>query len=296
MKKILVFLLSLLAVLVVLCSENKSPTQSVPSASINQECQTCKSLITLNRPVFASELSEIVNTNGIEVKEFTFKDGEMSGGYVLKNGESIDNAVQRFASKHLEFLNQANEVIAENLKKEEDQVVINGYTTLSKQIKSSLNNKNPMIDKIIVDSYSEDAAKDLGKLEKCDEQVALPKKTLNQSLYHESWAPYYGESKVTRQMTFQFFYFNNISYYNGNNNVTYEHETQVYDEDYADFDGYWASNLPYAYHDTQFGDDLDNFTVGSSSANYLQALLYTHVFIGRICSNSNRKNKRTSGA
>ncbi len=54
--------------------------------------------------------------------------------------------------------------------------------------------------------------------------------------------------------------------------LTYEHETQVYDKNFADYDGYWNSNMPIKYRDTTiFDGDIDNFTVGTSQASSLAA-------------------------
>ena len=86
-----------------------------------------------------------------------------------------------------------------------------------------------------------------------------------QSLNHESWAPYGGTSVVQTTYISHTMYFNNVSAFGSSG--TYEHETQVYDMNYADYGGYWSSNLPRAYKDTQFADSIDNFTVGSASAS-----------------------------
>lgn len=94
---------------------------------------------------------------------------------------------------------------------------------------------------------------------------------LNSSLSSDDWAPSRGTSKVNQNLTYQTFYFrtDNLSKLKTDLTVTYEHETQIYDGNYADYDGYWSSTMPNSYLDTDFGDSssLDNFTIGSSNAS-----------------------------
>jgi len=97
------------------------------------------------------------------------------------------------------------------------------------------------------------------------------------SSWHERWAPYGGYSVITRNYTYQRFIFNNVSDYSYNR--TYEHETQIYDRNYANYGGYWSSNLPTAYKDTQYGDNIDNFTVGTSRARNLVAYWWYYTYM-----------------
>lgn len=82
----------------------------------------------------------------------------------------------------------------------------------------------------------------------------------------ESWAPSSGYSSVSQQKAYNNFHFTGVE---GNymDVETYEHETQVYNVHFADFNGYWSSHLPSAYYDTPFLDDIDNFTIGSAKAS-----------------------------
>lgn len=85
----------------------------------------------------------------------------------------------------------------------------------------------------------------------------------------EPWAPASGYSSVNQTKTYNEFVFASLNGQYGDDE-TYEHETQVYNNAYADYDGYWRSNLPAKYYDTPFSDDIDNFTVGSARAADLQ--------------------------
>lgn len=84
----------------------------------------------------------------------------------------------------------------------------------------------------------------------------------------QSWAPQYWYTEVSQTMANNTFVFSNVSAFSGNH--TYEHETQIYDNDYADYGWVRDSNLPDAYKDTQFLDDIDNFTIWSADASLIQ--------------------------
>lgn len=112
-----------------------------------------------------------------------------------------------------------------------------------------------------------------------DRLVAGVKNTKNQTnnrLYstrsfnmNKPWQPYKGSLNINQSFVENEFYFSDVTAFNSNR--TYEHETQVYDTNYADYAGYWNSNMPRAYLDTQFLDEIDIFTVGSSDTSAFQA-------------------------
>lgn len=81
------------------------------------------------------------------------------------------------------------------------------------------------------------------------------------------WSPVGGESDVQKEYTYQRMYWADTSGFGSIG--TYEHETIVYNPGFANpaSGGYWASNLPRAYKDTQFRDSTENFTVGSAAAS-----------------------------
>lgn len=85
----------------------------------------------------------------------------------------------------------------------------------------------------------------------------------------EPWAPASGYSSVNQTKTYNEFVFASLNGQYGDDD-TYEHETQIYNNAFADYDGYWRSNLPAKYYDTPFSDDIDNFTIGSASAADMQ--------------------------
>ena len=86
----------------------------------------------------------------------------------------------------------------------------------------------------------------------------------------EVWAPYRGYSSVNHSYAYNSFYFNWNAVKSFESKNTYEQESQVYDNKFANYAHYWTSNLPRAYYDTAFCDSLDNFTIGSAAAVVLR--------------------------
>lgn len=94
----------------------------------------------------------------------------------------------------------------------------------------------------------------------------------------ELWAPASGYSSVNQSKTYNRFIFVSPSGQYGDDD-SYEHETQVYNNDFADYDGYWSSSLPAKYLDTPFQDDIDNFTIGSAKAADLEDGKYYYTYM-----------------
>ncbi len=88
----------------------------------------------------------------------------------------------------------------------------------------------------------------------------------------ELWAPIEGYSSITQKGAYNRFRFTSLVVGQYKENETYEHETQVYNKNFADYAGRWRSDMPAKYYDTQifdfppFAADIDNFTVGSEKA------------------------------
>lgn len=90
-----------------------------------------------------------------------------------------------------------------------------------------------------------------------------------------SWVPRSGSTKTTQTMIFNSFRFPNVSGFSSFGGIlTYEHETQVEEANFANYDNYYSSNMPSHYLDfTGFepNPEIDNFTVGTSCASSLIA-------------------------
>jgi len=92
------------------------------------------------------------------------------------------------------------------------------------------------------------------------------------------WAPAGGESDVQKEYSYQRMWWTDTSGFGGSG--TYEHETIVYNAGFANpaNGGYWSSNLPRAYKDTQFADTTENFTVGSAAASSIATYVWYYTY------------------
>lgn len=268
------------------------------------------------RAVFSSsiplpEFTTIAKQYGIMPTELYFAQGETGGGYTPKPGENLNEIAARFQTEHQKFLRVAMENTEEGLAQAKNDVETNRLSVLYDQLKSAkfqtdsegieVNsiemrdnpafieelNRRGLIEKVI---NTELTIKQKIKLSVTEVLHGLGRtfgslvNTAYASLWHESWAPYGGGSSVNQSYTYQTFYFNNLSNFTSWN--AYEHETQVYDPNFANYAGYWNSNMPNKYYDTQFLDNenIDNFTVGSTNpiamSTYYQYYTYMSLSAG----------------
>jgi hypothetical protein len=246
----------------------------------------------INRVVFESPMSPettsaILDKAGVVPMEIITSYGNHQAGYRIAAGVTVEEAAQSMKRKHEEFLAEATATLSESLSDpsttkedaarmqvlyadivnlqrnfQENGLKITGMTATDRDIGLlkglTTFTSTPIPARVIDDNPTADATEGDG---------ARTAKIY--SFYHETWAPSHGTSKVTTGITFQTLYFNNISAFGSTS--TYECETQVYDKNFADYDNYWASNLPSAYYDTPFLDTIDNFTVGSAQASNIVA-------------------------
>jgi len=248
-----------------------------------------------SNPLSSQELSEVVTTTGIEPKEIYFQDGDIQGGYTLEIGESIYQAVMQLTEKHKEALQNMLEVVEEDQVATSDEDKSSRYRKLHKSLSDALNraiSQDPKINGVRVlntpvlqDLLNSDILESIKPVQKSPRRLKENDlRSQNQSSWTDFfvakafaatyyvnevyWAPRSGSSKTTQYMAYNSFSFPNASGFDSFGGImTYEHETQVYNKNFADYDNYWSSNLPSAYYDTPFLDTLDNFTVGSSQAS-----------------------------
>lgn len=252
-------------------------------------------IVNFSSPISIQEMINLTKEENIQPVEIYYEMHGISGGYTLKQNENIETALNRMMKQHVKFLKfvlkENKNILKLNKNKKENFGLLElnkqflnvlqdsqkGKFKLSGMKLDSENNLSVLLKKGIIKNFPESLKEDSEK-----EQKNNIKKDLNvYSKGHESWAPYKGTSKVTRSQTYQTFYFDNILGFWEQS--TYEHETQIYDNNFANYDGYWSSNLPRAYKDTQFLDDIDDFTVGSAQASEikLKNKYYTYMSLKR---------------
>lgn len=262
-------------------------------------------------PLTPQELVSMAKEFNLAPKEIYYEMSGISGGYTPQPNEDVETALRRMKKEHLKFLRFAlkanNKNLKSNAKRGKDEIL--GLRQLNKQLSRVLQDTQRGNFKLSGIRLEDDSVaplllersmiKDLSNLPMRTPEGPSDIKGTTQgevqieSWYHESWAPYTGTSDVSQWQTYQTFYFNNTSEFGSIS--TYEHETQVYNNNFADYAGYWSSNLPRAYKDTAFRDSLDNFTVGSAQASSIQTYTRYYTYMGLRPGSASSANVKIKG-
>ncbi|MFA6197857.1 MAG: hypothetical protein WC734_01730 [Patescibacteria group bacterium] len=278
MKKLLVLGL-LAAVLVVGCGLEHKALTDLGQDSVATDPHNTIRTVQFQEPVSIDQLIDLEQRYGFKVEELRFEYDGMTCGYTV-NGRELASVQDDFYRQHMDFLTHTQMKIAGGGQEK-------GRPSDAMMAGMIEECRSRSIGVPIVSLRNELADTTIHNLKLIlrDDIVVLPTnrqiETIPvlvdsshnahgqpQSLWHERWAPYGGGSAVTRQYTDQSFIFNDGRDFVDNR--TYEHETQIYDRNFANYAGYWATNMPSAYKDTPFMDSIDNFTVGCYRANQLQ--------------------------
>lgn len=262
---------------------------SVVDAQVGRsENEEARVEIKFSTPTTFSEIEQVVYQYGLSLKEINYEIsnpyGEtIYGGYTVDEDLTLDSAFADFQQKHEEFFREAVKILTADIKNQKEKSVVLGLRNLRNQLSALFEDYKRdglKLSSITVnDSPSLNLlSKDIrfARVEYVNNSARQSEKTFDSlssqpnALAGYPWSPYKGASKVTKSMTFQVFYFNNVSAFGSNS--TYEQETQVYNTNFANYDNYYSTNLPSAYKDTQFADSngVDNFTVGTSKASSLK--------------------------
>jgi hypothetical protein len=237
-----------------------------------------------SEPTSLTDVERIVYGYGLSLQELNFEIenpyGEtIYGGYDVDHNLTLDTALADFKQKHENFFNEAIESLATDIKHEKNKIVALGLRKLRNQFLKLLEEfnkdglklssitvaENPSLSLMTNDSRFE-------KIEilytKAKNDASTDNSLQTQAVAGYSWQPYRGSSKVNKSITFQVFYFRDVSEFGSNS--TYEHETQVYNTNFANYANYYSTNLPSGYKDTQLLDSIDNFTIGTAYGSQLK--------------------------
>lgn len=189
-------------------------------------------------------------------KEISFKNGTFEWGFTVLDNESPVDAEKRFYEEHTRFLNlqiqKARSVLFSRDANNDDRI-----------------RKRQLLEDVLDAKNSEIVFKKVETHPGIRSQGKQQYNWLERS-YNNPWEPIKGSLNINQSYIENTFYFWDIRSFNPNR--TYEHETQVYDTDYADYAWYWSSNMPNAYLDTHFLDgNIDNFTIGSSDTSAFES-------------------------
>ena len=278
------------------------PVQILPAKQFHNSSLA----ITFNHPITTSEIIKIAEINGIKLTNVHYKQGDIQGGYSIFQNESVSKAMQRILAAHKAFLASAIAKTEKDIASATDSATkkrISGLLAQFLPAQSKTNAYGLKFDTIETNNEGDiDSIKNMGLIKNITpiqrKSKSYLKTSVNEnsdikSYYHESWAPCSGTSEVTQAHTYQTFYFDKTSDYDGDD--TYEHETQVYNNDFSDYAGSWSSNMPSAYYDTPFSDKIDNFTIGTFDAALLKINTQYYTFMSLSAGSASNAVVRIKG-
>lgn len=165
--------------------------------------------------------------HGIVPLELYYTQVEIGGGYTIKPGEDISEALEKFADAHNTFLSVAIAKAKKEIVEAKDEITVRRVSVLLSQLqtaKSRTNNEGLKIDSIETEDgqslkrlLETGVIKDIVPVQKMSYRVsARLNKTIsyakkvfigiaNASWFHESWAPYGGTADVNQSYTYQTF-------------------------------------------------------------------------------------------
>jgi len=254
---------------------------------LEQGQEESKTLI-LTTPLESDQLVDLVQGFNLKTREIQFKAGEITAGYSLHSdnlNQEIQNALKIHAenmSKILQFTESdqggaditlrqemQNSIVAAS----QGQVLFSGITALaSPEVFNKIREQGIAEELILNDQRS---------------TLAAPSP---QSLSHESWAPYKGGATVTSGYIYNSLAFDPGAASSFATNHSYEHETHLWTgTGFVFYTGYWSSNLPNAYRDTQVCDSPPpvNLAIGTTNPRAITArrLYFTYMSISLFKNN-----------
>jgi len=266
----------LLAVTVSSCTDRQEAVLNTGAPGAAVEHVTLE----FQTPVSLDELQQISSSRGLKVEEIRLVYPEFTSGYTVE-GRDLGSVREDLISQHEQFLRVLasqelnDDPLSVSLRDARSRAVTLLSSDFSREIKVSIVTFDGQLDEDLESTLGAKVRDDLigfaGESGSADSPRHGSELNLEpKSLWHESWAPYAGTTVVPGGYTYNTFFFNNTSRLK-TDFATYEHETQIYNGNFANYGGYWCTNMPNGYKDTSFGDSIDNFTVGCSRAENLAA-------------------------
>lgn len=237
-------------------------------------------------PTTLDEAIRLVRDNNLTVEEFTVGDEGMVSGFTV-GSRDLASVKDEFLQRHREFLQHfraasrsvggsplpsTTERTAERLQQELDRGTIYLYTIT---VRASRGSTLPSIPGTIV---VEDAQ---GKESDTRSETDVPGQA-----GAKSWAPYIGSSDVNQYYTNQYFTFRGTP--SSSSVATYEHETNLADRNFANYSGYYSTNMPSSYVDCTWFDSDDKFVIGCSRANQLKGYTTYYTYMSLYPQTSSR--------
>lgn len=233
-------------------------------------------------PKSIAEVSQLSREHGLDVLELRVYKPEYISGFRLE-GRDLETSAQLFLQEHRKFLTLITSRDDEGMKRlhdaakmELESMDLETFRIHAIKVQGTMNMANSLPGTVIEDSQNHIAPIQPPSIP--EKEIPAPSPS---SLNHpnQMWAPYGGTSEVNKSYSYQRFIFNNVSQF-WPGDATYEHETHIWDKNYANQTGYWSSSMPNAYLDCGNFDSVDNFAVGTFTANQLRPYSWYFAYIG----------------
>lgn len=281
MKKL--FVLALITIVFILGCEKSVNTPAGPE----QSALSNEYVLFFSQELNESELLQLVQDYNISgLTELRFKIGDITAGYVPRSND-IKAEIQNGLQVHIEHTNKilaierehklAKSTSQESAAKQARIVRLEKSVDLASSNNFEFSGINIQDFEGAIVSRLTDAGIVSGSFVK---GAQLNKSQLNKITgSDDNWAPDYGWNSVTQSYTYQRFAFDDLSGFNVLN--AYEHETHVWSTQFVDYDGYWGTDMPYGYLDTQLLDSgwPENYTVGSTDPTNFQTYYTYYTYI-----------------
>lgn len=201
-----------------------------------------------------SELLQLVSDYNLQnISELRFKIGNITAGYATRSN-NIEAELEQGIQKHIEHTEKLLQ-LEKSYSSEEKNAMMNNSIALAYKrsfVIPGVNIKNPdedTLSKLRSDGF-------VGKFfirgeRKKGSEAGIGNKNFA-LLIDDSWAPDYGWNSVTQDYTYQRFAFDDTSGFDDTHG--YEHETHVYSTQFVEYGGYWGTDMPNGYLDTQILD------------------------------------------
>lgn len=274
-------------------------------------------VVEFNQPLSKKQLVNMVKKFNFVPTELRHQHEDMVSVYTIPKGMEVKEAFESMLAKHQEFLDVAISSTEDEIAKDRDTENKSRLGKMQSKFQSALKEVRDGMFRIHAVTVrdvgllaSREGRMIVGKVisaprfaqkkEQMAESIKFRPEFFRKVSYsHELWAPYQGVSKVNQSMSFNTFYFNNVTSFKGWH--SYEHETQVYDNsywsDFVNYDNYHTSNMPSHYLDSRFADNpsIDNFAIGSNSPFTFLTNTQYYTYISFTAGNKSSATVRIKG-
>lgn len=236
--------------------------------------------VQFGEPLADEALLSFAERTGVQPVALEYEIGTIIGGCALRTDQTLHMALQDCREQHEAFLASIASSIHNAMEADETLRVETDAAELVQSFEQlAADYRNVSISRIRI--RGDDAARLLRepevqavtpirqRLADSDASGDAPRRRI-EALAKKAWAPTAGQAEVTRYSTTATFYFSKLTDYDAK--TTFAAETLISDSKFANWGGYWATNLPYAFVDAPLSDGPagDSFKIGTAKGTAMR--------------------------